>query len=178
MLLLKIGRKEYCLVMSRGCFVPMALSLTLLMSLPGCEFYRDKDFIEAGASQSYLRFLVQQKASIELTESEKIINAYSDGGRDPTFWFEVSFDPNEADRIRSILIQSGYDLRKEVPARIPTEVEPFEPVPKIERWWNPTAMKNATLFTLQRDNERIDTDGVWWLLDESGGRMLGCSFTY
>jgi len=145
----------------------------IFLGLQSCDFYRGKDFVKNGLSQSDLRSLFERRSSIALTEDEKVLNAYSDSGRDPTFWFEVSFDPQQGEKLREMLLRKGYVIRTEKQRIIP-RVTPK----KIAGWWDSAAIEKATLFTLQRDKLHSDTNGVWCFLDEERGILFACSFTY
>lgn len=164
---------ESCSAMSSSLRLRVIAACSLLLGLQSCEFYSDKDFVKDGASQPELRSLIWKKASIELTEQEKVVNAYSNGGRDPTFWFEVSFAPRQAVSLREMLRQNGYTIRAEQ-----SQITPRITPGKIAAWWNPATMYNPTLFTLQRNKEHSDTDGVWCFFDEVNGRLVASSFTY
>lgn|GEM_PF-6539618 len=169
----QVKRKEYCLVMSRGDCLRAVVVMTVLAGLQSCDFYHGKDFVKGGTSQSDLRSLLRQHASIELTEHEKVVNAYSNGGRDPTLWFEVSFDSSRAENLQEMLLRNGYAIRVERP-----EIMPRVTPANIIRWWDPSAMDSSTLFTLQRDKEHPDTNGVWCFLDGTSGKLIGSCFTY
>ena len=145
----------------------------ILLGLQSCDFYRGVDFVKRGLSQPDLRSLFELHSSIALTEDEKVLNAYSNAGRDPTFWFEVSFVLQQGDKLREMLLRKGYVIRTEEQWTSP-RVAPK----RIAGWWNSTAIEKGTLFTLQRDKIHPDTNGVWCFLDEGRGTLFVCSFTY
>ena len=145
----------------------------VMIGLQSCEFYNGKDFVRDGASQSDLRALLCQQASLELTENEKILNAYSDTGRDPTLWFEVSFDPNRSESLKKMLLQNGYVVNTRKRSPMPS-IAP----PRIAQWWSPIVTDGTILFTLVRDKEHPDSEGVWCFFSAETGKLFGFSFTH
>lgn len=165
--------QECCLAMNSAASLRLLVVACIALALQSCDFYRGRDFVRSGLSQSELRSLFEKHTSVALTEDEKVLNAYSDAGRDPTFWFQASFDPHRGDKLREMLLRKGYVIRPEEQDILP-RVTPT----KIAGWWNSAAIGKATLFTLQRDKVHSDANGVWCFVDERRGFLFACSFTY
>lgn len=141
--------------------------------LQSCEFYFGKEYAKS-LSQAELRSLFERRCDVPLTESEHVLNAYAEGGRDVAFWFRVSFDPQTGDALRERLLANGFlasrnrDYDYFMNHRIVPEA--------IASWWNPAAFVDATLLTFRSNSaDPSSWADVVCLLDQSNGTLFAYS---
>jgi hypothetical protein len=158
--------------MNSASFLKLFVAGCMALALQSCDFLGSKDFVRIGYSQAQLRAMFEHRCKVPLTENEEVRNAFSDGGRDQSYWFQVSFDPQRGGVLRERLLESGFLVR--------SEREYFledVPIPKaIGGWWDSAAIVEADLFTLQRawvtPGRRAD---VLCFLDERRGTLFAFS---
>ena len=145
------------------------LGISVIMQ--SCDFYRRPDL--GRMSQGELHFLIKQITSIELLDRDKVENAFTDGGRDPTTWFEIKFDDERKTQIPALLAQQGYKIKDGLIGDLPRPLPP-----EIATWWDLKKLSSSTLFILRRQEDRDDAVGVWCFFDSTQGKLLGCSFSH
>jgi hypothetical protein len=159
--------------MNRAPLLKVFLASCMALALQSCDFLGSRDFVGEGLSQTQLRALFQNRCKVPLTQNEEVRNAFSDGGRDQSYWFQVSFDPQRGDVLRERLLESGF--------LVSSEHEHFLEVVHIPKaiggWWDSAAVAEAALFTLQRprvtEGRRAD---VFCFLDEKRGTLFAFSY--
>jgi hypothetical protein len=141
------------------------------VTMQSCDVFSRPDLERM--SQAELHLLINRITSIELLDRDKVENAFTDGGRDPTVWFEIKFDDERKTQIPASLAQLGYKMKDGLISDLPRPLPP-----EIATWWDLNKLSSSTLFILRRQEDRDDADGVWCFFDAVHGKILGCNFSY
>jgi hypothetical protein len=162
--------------MGKAAVLKVLVAGCVALALQSCDFLGSRDFVRIGYSQVQLRELFEDRCDVPLADNEKVLNAYSGGGRHPSFWFQVLLDPQGGVSPRERLLERGYVVITERKydvlgdTRVPTA---------IGSWWDPAVIEEATLFILQRTPVTPRAIPlVVCFLDERRGTLFAYSLPY
>lgn len=160
--------------MSSGASVRLFAASCIALALQACDFTRSQDFVDTGFTQTQLRELFEGRCNVPLADNEKVLHAFSDGGRHPILWFQVLLDPHGGVSLRDRLLDRGFVVISDRKydglgsVRVPIA---------IGSWWDPAVMEKTTLFHLYRTLVTPrENPLVVCFLDERRGTLFAYSY--
>jgi hypothetical protein len=147
-----------------------AVLTLLLCGFTGCEMFPGVDFVKKGYSQEELRKVVSSALHPTLPNDTSVLQAFGEGGRDPTSWFLVSCPTAMNDFYRR-LQKEGY-VRSSFSRATPPRAIP----PSLRQYIDLADFADETSLVFTHA-EQPESSGVWIIFSRHKKAFLACSYS-